>query len=897
MQPSTILCMSAEAPKRRKCGFCKGEGHDRRNCPSLRPIQANISAIGDDQNQNGVGAGPSRPTPAPTVAATHSNINWDRVCYVLFDLETTGGSRTDDDIIEIAATVLGPDGIALEDGSFDSLIRPNKDVSTFISSLTGITNEMVQTASTFPEVIVKFFEFVDGLVNNFVSAASTPIENIVLVAHNGRVFDVPFLLRSLQRYKLHRLWADPQYGVTIDTLHVARKVFANDRQKPTDMKLGTLFQFLTGKDMENCHRASGDVKALYTVFRSERFWAERTSQATASIIEGTNVALPQNDSDASESDSDADSVEGNHKEKATSEQKEDDTDGDDSIVADVNAADDDTVSEDEQANEIVGDYWSPGHFIPTEVPIDQFKEHFTSQCRSSVVRTGIQVSPGMANSPIKAWRLIFTAAILEKIIRYTNRYGERNCKEWTTIEKKDFTDFVAVLFLMSIQKRKDKPSNWFSDNQLLECKVVKRITTGRKFGRMLRYIHCCDPDDTGINAEGEYDPSYKIRELKEDLEKRWTAVFVPEQQLSLDETLIRAFGRMKFKVRIVTKAARYGIKLYVITDARTSFVLRVIVYTGKFTYWESKSESTKKTVQVVQQLCEPFRGSYRTIYVDRFYSSIDLIKQLEEMKLYTTGTILSNRIPKQFSLAKSSRDFKLLQRGDSITHTLNYMTSAGERKQAGLVAWKDSNMVYCITNDTSTVPTDDCRRRGLGGIIIIKRPEVITLYNKYMGGVDVADMRRLHCNSTIMGQNRWWLKLFFYLLDAGTSNALVVYNEAMSDKQKAYNIMDFKAKLVETLVGAKLKDVVDNNGIAEHAMTPTPNGERQRCSYCTLLGEYSRTRFMCEGCGVPYCSIGSGKTGKDCFALAHDNEQIREMCVERYGRQQTHTKKTILKKR
>lgn len=75
------------------------------------------------------------------------------------------------------------------------------------------------------------------------------------------------------------------------------------------------------------------------------------------------------------------------------------------------------------------------------------------------------------------------------------------------IEKKDFTDFVAVLFLMSIQKRKDKPSNWFSDNQLLECKVVKRITTGRKFGRMLRYIHCCDPDDTGINAEGEYDPS------------------------------------------------------------------------------------------------------------------------------------------------------------------------------------------------------------------------------------------------------------------------------------------------------------------------------------------------------------------------------------------------------
>jgi hypothetical protein len=43
--------------------------------------------------------------------------------------------------------------------------------------------------------------------------------------------------------------------------------------------------------------------------------------------------------------------------------------------------------------------------------------------------------------------------------------------------------------------------------------------------------------------------------------------------------------------------------------------LGIIVYTGKFTYTESTSESTKKNVQVVQQLCERFRGSHRTIYV------------------------------------------------------------------------------------------------------------------------------------------------------------------------------------------------------------------------------------------------------------------------------------------
>jgi hypothetical protein len=164
-----------------------------------------------------------------------------------------------------------------------------------------------------------------------------------------------------------------------------------------------------------------------------------------------------------------------------------------------------------------------------------------------------------------------------------------------------------------------------------------------------------------------------------------------------------------------------------------------------------------------------------------------------------------------------------LKHGDAIAHKLNYRMISGDRKRAGLVAWKDRNMVYCLTNNTSTAPMDECRRRGQCCIITLKRPEVISKYNQYMGGVDVANMRRLHCNSTVMGQNRWWLKPFFYLLDAGTSNALVVYNETMNGKQKPYNIADYKAKVVEALVGGKLKDgKEDDKRIAEHAMVPIP---------------------------------------------------------------------------
>ena len=77
----------------------------------------------------------------------------------------------------------------------------------------------------------------------------------------------------------------------------------------------------------------------------------------------------------------------------------------------------------------------------------------------------------------------------------------------------------------------------------------------------------------------------------------------------------------------------------------------------------------------------------------------------------------------------------------------------------------------------------------------------------------------------------------------------------------------------------------------KHVMVKIPGNPRLRCSYCAITSTTSRTRFMCEGCGVPYCSIGSGKTTRDCFALAHDNEQIRELCVGKHASQQKHTSK------
>jgi hypothetical protein len=142
-----------------------------------------------------------------------------------------------------------------------------------------------------------------------------------------------------------------------------------------------------------------------------------------------------------------------------------------------------------------------------------------------------------------------------------------------------------------------------------------------------------------------------------------------------------------------------------------------------------------------------------------------------------------------------------------------------------------------------------------------------------MGGVDIADQHQLHCNTTIMGQNHWWLKLFFYLLDVGTANALILYRLGIDDDK--INLPEFKLKVIYGLLGSKHEAVVkapstpkDDN---EHK--PGTVSGRFCCAYCALYSTYSRTSFKCmaNGCGIPLCCVGHGKAERDCFNIVHSD--------------------------
>lgn len=121
--------------------------------------------------------------------------------YVVFDVETTGLSAVNNDLIQIAASKMFKGNIV---DQFDEFIDPGYPLSAFTTELTGITDNHVQGSKPILQVLQEFQAF---------------CQDTVLVAHNA-TFDVGFMNANYERHGLPKI-TQP----VIDTLELARNLY------------------------------------------------------------------------------------------------------------------------------------------------------------------------------------------------------------------------------------------------------------------------------------------------------------------------------------------------------------------------------------------------------------------------------------------------------------------------------------------------------------------------------------------------------------------------------------------------------------------------------------------------------------------------------------------------
>jgi DNA polymerase III subunit epsilon len=151
----------------------------------------------------------------------------------IVDVETTGSDPASDRITEIA--VLEVSGFALT-AQWSTLVNPGGAIPGSIQALTGITQEMVESAPRFAEIAAELYERLAGRV---------------FVAHNAR-FDYGFLRREFDRAGLKYL------ARTLCTVRLSRRLYPGEHGHDLDSLIER-----HGLECEARHRAAPDAAALW----------------------------------------------------------------------------------------------------------------------------------------------------------------------------------------------------------------------------------------------------------------------------------------------------------------------------------------------------------------------------------------------------------------------------------------------------------------------------------------------------------------------------------------------------------------------------------------------------------------------------------------------------------
>lgn len=158
---------------------------------------------------------------------------------VVLDFETTGLSSSEHRIIEVGAAIVADQQIV---STFNSLCNPGTRIPSFITSLTGISNSMVEDKPKPEFVMEEFYEYI----------GKRPI-----IAHNAS-FDSRFLKSEMAR--VGKLIDNP----ILCTMLLSRRLLP----EVYNHKLGTLKEFINYECEENHrdHRALDDVKVTASLW-------------------------------------------------------------------------------------------------------------------------------------------------------------------------------------------------------------------------------------------------------------------------------------------------------------------------------------------------------------------------------------------------------------------------------------------------------------------------------------------------------------------------------------------------------------------------------------------------------------------------------------------------------
>lgn len=469
------------------------------------------------------------------------------------------------------------------------------------------------------------------------------------------------------------------------------------------------------------------------------------------------------------------------------------------------------------------------------------------------------------NDVLSYFQLFFDNSLINLIVTETNRFAQQklgsSSTTWSPVTVEEMNIFLAIHILQGIIKKPEERMYWTS-SEVFETPIFTKLMSYRRNYEIKKYLHFADNES--YNPETHPQPKLnKIWPVYENINHKCSSLYIPERDITIDESLILYKGRLAWKQYIPLKRARFGIKLYCLCESKSGYLFSHIIYTGKGTLISDKYKDFPMSSQVVLSLMDPLMGMGYCLTTDNFYTSPQLADFLITQKTDLYGTMRPNRKEVPMEIQK-----KKLKKGETVAY---------QRGKVMLLKWKDKKDV-CLLSTIHNSEMETTRKRDKEGNIISK-PKLVIDYNDTMGGVDRLDQHLHDYPTTRKRGKKYYKKIFFHIVDMCVWNAFVLYQKNGGQR----NHLEFRKTLIEKLIikfNTNTKKVGRPSSqpgplrlIERHFPEHVPPTEKKAapCRYCAVCcskrdekGKKKRkeTRYYCRHCNVGLCAV-------PCFMLYH----------------------------
>ena len=259
----------------------------------------------------------------------------------------------------------------------------------------------------------------------------------------------------------------------------------------------------------------------------------------------------------------------------------------------------------------------------------------------------------------------FDDTFFENLKEETNKYNNHTAAKkdklgrleyWKDVSINELKLFFGIILWMGVLVL-PTIEHYFTKHPFFRNDFIQNLMSGRRFTNILAMLHLTDNAKNISNQ----DKIWKIRPIIKHFREKWRSLFQLGENIVIDESIASYKGRLGFKQYAKDKKKKWGVKFWVLADCESGYIYNIKCYTGKNLVNKGKKNLS---FDVVTKLLRGLEDRGHHLFIDNYYVSLELIDNLQNNQIGTTGTVNMRRtcfpsFLKDLKVNKSNKFMKL----------------------------------------------------------------------------------------------------------------------------------------------------------------------------------------------------------------------------------------------